>query len=164
MVLFWKRKKHTLLDSVETNYNIWRVPWPSPSPNTNESKTSPDSSTTALECVLITDTWILSAGQLLSRGREGECGLRLQSKSNAVFWFPCRFKLLMISTSPCSHGHLAALPGSTAPEHASILVHNICTCRSINLPAGNLWHFCCPCDHSPRYNMFQKSLHENKTY
>ncbi len=40
--LFWKRKKkHILLDSVETNLNIWRVQWPSPSPNTNESKTSP---------------------------------------------------------------------------------------------------------------------------
>ncbi len=40
--LFWKRKKrHILLDSVETNLNIWRVRWPSPSPNTNESKTSP---------------------------------------------------------------------------------------------------------------------------
>ncbi len=37
--LFWKRKKeHILLDSVETNLNIWRVRWPSPSPNTNESK------------------------------------------------------------------------------------------------------------------------------
>ncbi len=40
--LFWKRKKEDiLLDSVETNLNIWRVQWPSPSPNTNESKTSP---------------------------------------------------------------------------------------------------------------------------
>ncbi len=40
--LFWKRKKQPiLLDSVETNLNIWRVRWPSPSPNTNESKTSP---------------------------------------------------------------------------------------------------------------------------
>ncbi len=29
--LFWKRKKeHILLDSVETNLNIWRVQWPSP--------------------------------------------------------------------------------------------------------------------------------------
>ncbi len=28
--LFWKRKKHILLDSVETNLNIWRVRWPSP--------------------------------------------------------------------------------------------------------------------------------------
>ncbi len=37
--LFWKRKKkHKLLDSVETNLNIWRDRWPSPSPNTNESR------------------------------------------------------------------------------------------------------------------------------
>ncbi len=78
-----------------------------------------------MECVLITNTWISSAAQLLSRGKGGADGLRLQSKSNAVFWFPCRFKLLMISTSPCSHGHFAALPGSTAPEHASTPFHNI---------------------------------------
>ncbi len=33
--LFWKRKKkHILLDSVETNLNIWRVQWPNLSPNT----------------------------------------------------------------------------------------------------------------------------------
>ncbi len=50
--LFWKRKKmHILLDSVETNLNIWRVRWPSPRQVRDDRKTfwpRPDSSTTAM--------------------------------------------------------------------------------------------------------------------
>ncbi len=39
--LFWKRKKkHILLDSVETNLNIWRVRWPSPRQVRDDRKTS----------------------------------------------------------------------------------------------------------------------------
>ncbi len=40
--LFWKRKKkHILLDSVETNLNIWRVQWPSPRQVRVQIPTSP---------------------------------------------------------------------------------------------------------------------------
>ncbi len=40
--LFWKRKKmHILLDSVETNLNIWRVRWPSPRQVRVQIPTSP---------------------------------------------------------------------------------------------------------------------------
>ncbi len=40
--LFWKRKKkHILLDSVETNLNIWRVRWPSPRQVPVQIPTSP---------------------------------------------------------------------------------------------------------------------------
>ncbi len=40
--LFWKRKKkHILLDSVETNLNIWRVRWPSPRQVRVQITTSP---------------------------------------------------------------------------------------------------------------------------
>ncbi len=39
---FWKRKKkHILLDSVETNLNIWRVRWPSPRQVRVQIPTSP---------------------------------------------------------------------------------------------------------------------------
>ncbi len=40
--LFWKRKKkHILLNSVETNLNIWRVRWPSPRQVRVQIPTSP---------------------------------------------------------------------------------------------------------------------------
>ncbi len=40
--LFWKRKKkHILLDSVETNLNIWQVQWPSPRQVRVQIPTSP---------------------------------------------------------------------------------------------------------------------------
>ncbi len=69
---FWKRKKkHILLDSVETNLNIWRVRWPSPrqvrvrvqiptSPRQvrDDRKTVPDSSTTALIVGLLESMFI----------------------------------------------------------------------------------------------------------
>ncbi len=39
--LFWKRKKAYMLDSVETNLNIWQVRWPSPRQVRVQIPTSP---------------------------------------------------------------------------------------------------------------------------
>ncbi len=59
--LFWKReKKHILLDSVETNLNIWRVRWPSPRQVRVQNPTSPrqdDRKTSRVRTERLESTW-----------------------------------------------------------------------------------------------------------
>ncbi len=63
--LFWKRKKtHILLDSVETNLNIWRVRWPSPRQVRVQIPTSPrqvrdDRKTSRVRTRVRDRTWVL---------------------------------------------------------------------------------------------------------